>query len=145
MKDMMLQKLLSVSENNHLELIFRLMVGFIMLYHGFNKLQNPMGLVPFLEMKGVPFPVLGAYLAAITEFFGGLALMLGLATRLASLGLAVCMVVAIMTMGGFSAGLNSLSGGLEYQWVLLSVFTYFAVAGSGKTSLDCILARKLIR
>lgn len=128
--------LFKVSDNSNLELIFRLMVGFIMLYHGFHKLMNPMGLVPFLEMKGIPFPVLSAILAAITEFFGGLALMLGLATRLAALGLAVCMVVAIITMGGFSAGLNSLNGGLEYQWTLLSVFAFFVFSGAGKASLD---------
>ncbi|OIQ26387.1 DoxX family protein [uncultured Vibrio sp.] len=135
--------LFSGSNNGRLELIFRLAFGFIMAYHGFHKVMNPMGLVPFLEMKSIPFPVLSAYLAAYTEFLGGIALMLGLMTRLASLGLAVCMAVAIVSLGGFSAGLNSLSGGLEYQWTLLSVFTYFVCAGSGKASLDSVVYKQL--
>ncbi|MGF1702168.1 DoxX family protein [Photobacterium makurazakiensis] len=143
MLPLQLKPIFKVSENNHFELIFRLMVGFIMLYHGYHKVINPMGLVPFLEMKEIPFPVLSAYLAAYTEFFGGLALMLGLVTRLAALGLASCMIIAIITMGGFSAGLNSMNGGLEYQWTLLSIFTFFVFAGSGKTSIDNLIWQKI--
>ncbi|GAM74073.1 membrane protein [Vibrio ishigakensis] len=135
--------LLATSENGKLELIFRLMFGFIMAYHGFGKVMNPTALVPFLEANSIPFPLLGAYLAAYTEFLGGIALMLGLVTRLASLGLLVCMTVAIITLGGFSAGLNSLQGGLEYQWCLFSIFLYFTIAGAGKCSFDSALKQKL--
>ncbi|GAL31563.1 membrane protein distant similarity to thiosulphate:quinone oxidoreductase DoxD [Vibrio maritimus] len=144
MLDQIVPKLIATSENGKIELILRVMVGFIMTYHGFGKVLNPAGLVPFLEANAVPFPLLGAYLAAYTEFLGGLALMFGLATRLASLGLLVCMSVAIYTLGGIAAGLHSLHGGLEYQWTLFSVFLYFTLAGAGKCSLDAVLESKCI-
>lgn len=47
---------------------------------------------------GLPFPTLMAYLAAYTEFFGALALLVGLATRWVSIPLMVTMVVAAVTV-----------------------------------------------
>ncbi len=47
-----------------------------------------------LESNQMPQPVLGAWLAAITEFVGGILLVLGLFTRVWGLGLAVAMGMA---------------------------------------------------
>jgi len=51
----------------------------------------------FGEMLGLPLPELMALLAGTTEFFGGIALLLGLATRWFALPLMITMIVAAVT------------------------------------------------
>lgn len=73
-------------------LIFRLVVGFAFILHGMSKIQNPMHWMD--KMPGAPPGFLQA-LAAISEFGGGIALILGLLTPLAALGIACTMAYAL--------------------------------------------------
>src|SRR5687768_12923680 len=71
-------------------LLLRLVAGLAFMFHGYGKIQNPTGWMgPNANVPGV----LQA-LAAISEFGGGLAWMLGALTPLASFGLACTMAVA---------------------------------------------------
>ena len=75
-------------------LLLRLVTGAAFMFHGWYKLQSPGG--PFGWM-GAETPVPGFLqgLAVFAELGGGLALIVGLATPLASLGIACTMIVAL--------------------------------------------------
>src|SRR5215813_3870147 len=79
-------------------LIGRVLVGFIMLAHGWQKLTD-VGPAKFgtstLDPAGVPFPATMGYVVTFTEIVGGLLLIAGLLTRLAAIALTVDLVMAI--------------------------------------------------
>jgi putative oxidoreductase len=117
-------------------LLLRLVVGAAFLFHGWPKIQKPLDWIPY--ETAIP-GVLQAG-AAVAEFFGGAALILGLLTRLAALGLAITMAVA--------AGLH-ISNGDPFvsmsppSWELAAVYLagslLFLLAGAGRFSLDALL------
>ncbi len=93
-----------------------------------------MGFTGYLTKLGIPFPALNAYLAAMTEFFGGFALLLGAFARWASLPLIFTMLVAIATATGPN-GFNIVNGGFEYNFVLIAALAAIFLMGPGKWSL----------
>lgn len=125
-------------------LIVRLVFGLGLLLHGLQKIQSPGG--PMGWMKP-PAPVPGVFqgLATLSEFGGGLALILGLLTPLAALGIAFTMLVATYTvhfkMGGpfvGAPGKPSFESSADYLAVaLLMLFT-----GPGDLSLDALIFSK---
>ena len=116
-------------------LILRLVAGLAFMYHGYGKIQNPFG---WMGPKAA-IPGIFQALAAISEFGGGLAWMLGLLTPLASFGLACTMTVAVYTHA-FVLGDPFVSKGSSGAYELASVYLCVAVlllfAGPGRFSLD---------
>jgi putative oxidoreductase len=116
-------------------LLVRLICGIAFILHGMGKIQNPM------QWMGSDSPVPGALqlLAAVSEFGGGIALILGLLTRLAAFGIACTMVVAVI-MHVFIKGdpFVSQTGGGSYELaaVFLSIALLILVGGPGRFSLD---------
>ncbi|MBI2340832.1 MAG: DoxX family protein [Deltaproteobacteria bacterium] len=78
-------------------LAIRLYWGFQFFQAGKGKLADIPKVVGFFTDLGIPFPTVNAYLAAGTECFGGLLLLFGFASRLASIPLAFTMCVAYAT------------------------------------------------
>ena len=116
-------------------LILRLVVGVAFMYHGYGKIQNPFGWMgPNAGISGV-FQAL----AAVSEFGGGIAWILGLLTPLASLGLACTMAVAVwMHAAVLRDPFVALKGGPSYELaaVYLCVAALLLLAGPGAFSLD---------
>lgn len=117
----------------------RIVVGVAMMLHGWGKIQSPMSWMG----PEAPVPGLLQALAAISEFGGGLAWVLGLLTPLASLGVMFTMAVATffhMSKGDPFVG----SGGPSYELALV----YFAFSlvmlfvGPGKYSADRLICKK---
>lgn len=115
-------------------LCLRVVAGLALMFHGWNKIQNPMGWMG--SDSGVP-AVLQAC-AAVAEFGGGLAFILGLLTPLACLGV-LCVMSAAMGMVHFPKGDEFVGPpGKSYELAAM----YFTVAlsllftGPGKFSLD---------
>ncbi|WP_095499160.1 DoxX family protein [Paraferrimonas haliotis] len=83
-------------------LALRLYLAPVMIQAGYNKLSNFSDTAAWFGNPdwglGLPFPELMTALAAGTEFFGGILLILGLATRLISIPLAVTMLVAAFSV-----------------------------------------------
>lgn len=118
----------------------RITVGLIFIGTGWGKLHNLPDVTAFFTDLHIPAPGFNARLTAATELFGGLAVLLGLGTRLAALPLAFTMVIAIVTAKrGEITGLTSLVG-LE-EWSYLVLFIWLAVAGAGPLALDRLLSR----
>src|SRR5687767_250152 len=74
-------------------LVLRVVAGLAFMFHGYGKIQNPFGWMG----PNATIPGIFQALAAISEFGGGLAWILGLVTPLASFGLACTMTVAVWT------------------------------------------------
>lgn len=126
-------------------LAVRLFWGWHFFQAGKGKLLNLERTTKFFESLGVPFPELSTLLAASTECFGGLLLLVGLCSRLAAIPLIFTMVVAFMT-----AHYEALSNVVADTATFLkqAPFTYlFAsllilVFGPGKYSIDGLIAAR---
>lgn len=123
------------------ETVARVAVGAFLVPHGAQKLFGWFGGYG-LEATGQFFQTqLGfsnGYLAALTagslEFFGGIALALGLFTRFAALSIAIFLAVA--SNAHFGAGFFWTDGGWEYPVLWAIVALSFITKGGGRYSLD---------
>jgi putative oxidoreductase len=117
-------------------------VGLIMVAHGWGKLTALKPTVEAFTSMGIPAPEVSAYLAIAGELFGGLGLAFGLFTPVAALGVACVMIVAI-TQVHWPNGLMAQNGGFEYPLTLLVVAIYYVAHGAGPFSVDAAIARRL--
>jgi putative oxidoreductase len=121
-------------------LIARIVVGYTFMLTGWGKLANLPMIVENFKSWGIPFPEFMTPFVASWEFFGGLGLILGLMTRICSGALAVVMVVAIISAK--LADIDSLETLLGFEEVTyFAVFTWLAINGGGKTSIDFFLEK----
>jgi len=99
-------------------LVMRLVLGAIMIAHGFHKVFG--GFHHHMEMVGsLGLPRWLAFLSAGTEFFGGIAIVLGLFTRFFSLAIVIEMAVAIWKVH-FKNGLTG-TGGFEFPLAVATI------------------------
>ena len=133
--------------------ILRVLLGAVFFSHGLQKVRGWFGgqglsatadfLTPHLHI-----PILSAFLSIATEFIGSIALITGCFTRLAALGIATLMLVAIATvqwehgifMNWFGARKG---GGIDYPVLAIGIALALFIKGGGKWALDIGLARLL--
>ncbi|MGE6649605.1 DoxX family protein [Shewanella colwelliana] len=144
-----LNKLL-VSNAGLAGLILRAPIGLILAAHGAQKLfawfggYGLEGTGQWMASIGMTPGYLMALLAGSAEFFGGLALVLGLVTRPAAVVAAFTMLVAIFAVH-IGNGLFMSNNGYEYALTLLVALVAVTVQGGGTFSLDNLIAKKLNR
>jgi putative oxidoreductase len=109
-------------------LLLRIVLGIIMIYHGWPKLTNLAGTIDGMAGMGVPAPAVAAIFATVAEFVGGWLMLLGAFTDIAGLMFAIDMLGAI-TFVHAKNGFSVAKGGVE--WPLLLVATALAIALSG--------------
>jgi len=129
-------------------LALRIPAAIIFIAHGAQKLfawfggyglegtgqwMSSIGLEPGYQM---------ALIAGSAEFFGGIALLIGLMVRPAALVLAVTMLVAIYSVH-FVNGLFMSANGYEFGLALLAISVSLVISGAGKFSVDNLLKKKL--
>ena len=122
--------------------VLRVVLGITFIMHGGQKLfvYGLGGVAGSFAQMGIPAAnVMGPFVAFV-EFFGGIAIALGLLTRLAALGLAATMVVAILTVHLKAGFFNP--GGIEFPLSLLGTAITLAITGAGTFSLDAVLAKR---
>ena len=122
--------------------LVRIITGVIFIAHGYVKFfgMGIEGTTGFFAQIGVPAPSLMAPFVATLEVAGGIALVIGLLTRLAALGLAINMLVAIVLVrlkGGFFA-----PNGAEFEILLCIACVALVIAGAGALSVDEGIARR---
>ena len=115
-------------------LIVRVVLGIIMLYHGWPKVTNLGGTIEGFTGMGIPLPALAATFATVAEVGGGLLLLLGVLTDVAGLLVTIDMLGAITFVhakNGFAVN----DGGFEWPLALLAMGLGIALAGPGRYSV----------
>lgn len=115
-------------------LLLRLVAGYAMILHGWGKIQSPMSWMgPDATVPGI-FQLL----AALSEFGGGIAWVIGLVTPLASFGMLCTMVVATHMHAVVNGDPFVGKGGPSYELALLYlvISVVFIAVGPGKFSTD---------
>jgi len=129
-------------------LALRIPVGIIFAAHGAQKLfgwfggYGLEGTGKWMASIGIEPGLLMAALAGGAEFFGGLALLLGLLVRPAAAVLGFTMLVAIFSVH-IGNGLFMSNNGIEFGLALLAVTVSLLVSGAGRVSVDAMLAERL--
>jgi len=145
MNSRLLNRLIS-TEPGLAPLIVRVPLGIIFLAHGAQKLfgwfggYGLAGTAQWMDSIGLHPGTVLALLAGGAEFFGGLALLLGLLVRPASVALGFTMLVAIFSVH-IVKGLFLSNGGFEFGLALLASTIALFISGAGRLSLDGALAR----
>lgn len=122
--------------------ILRIAVGVIFVAHGSQKLflLGIPAIAAGFAQNGIPLASFMAPLITFVELLGGIALVAGLLTRLAALGIAFTMIGAMSFVhikGGFF-----LPAGIEYTVVLLSASIALILMGPGPFSVDARIAHR---
>jgi len=140
-------------------ILMRLMVGGVFLSEGIQKFLEPAtrGAGRF-EKIGIPWPEVCGPFVGLIEIVCGVLLLVGLATRLASLPLIITMLVAIVStkipilLGhgywGFnlrelsSYGFWSMAHESRNDFAMLMGSAFLLIVGAGPWSLDATIARQ---
>jgi putative oxidoreductase len=129
--------------------IVRIVLGVVFFAHGAQMalgwfggagLQSTVRI--FREQLRIPAPL--AVLSVAAEFLGGLGLIVGLLSRIAALGIAVVMIVALFAVhrkfGFFMNWYGEKQGhGIEYHILVLALALTVMIKGAGALSLDQVL------
>ena len=119
--------------------ILRLVLGVTFLIHGAAKVQGGIeNTVGFFESLG--FPGFSAYIVALVELVGGLAMLLGVGTRVVSILFAIVLAVAVVKVklaGGFLG--NGQMAGFELDLALLAMSLFLAITNKSLFALDNVI------
>ena len=123
-------------------LVLRVIIGIVFAAHGAQKLFvfGFAGVSGAFAQMGAPLPEITGPLIGFIELLGGLALVAGLLTRLAAVGLVLDMLGAIVLVhapAGFFA-----PKGVEFVLTLCAGAATLALTGAGRFSLDHLIASR---
>jgi putative oxidoreductase len=127
-------------------LIIRLALAAVFIFHGAQKIFGAFGgpgiegFSGALESMKVPMPRLSAWLAAVSEFGGGIILLIGTGTRIAVIPMIFTMLVAIVKVHSKAFSLEQ--GGMEYALTLGCVLLGLLLLGPGRITLGRLLGAK---
>ncbi len=121
-------------------LILRIALAIVFIYHGYGKL---FGGQPGMEMftgmvgkLGFPLPGLFAYAAALTEFVGGILMLLGVFTGVVGVLMAIVMFVALAFVKKFALP------AADADLALMAMAIAVALMGPGRYSLAAMMRKK---
>ncbi|WP_448204001.1 DoxX family protein [Azospirillum sp. sgz302134] len=135
----------AIGSQDLLLLVARLLIGAIFVQSGFGKLMNLGGFAGSLASQGLPAPTLLAALGGAVEFFGGLAVVLGLWTRLAAAAVIVFTIMATLIAHRYWELPPEAQPMQRIQFMknvaIIGGFFALVAAGAGRFSLDGLRRR----
>jgi putative oxidoreductase len=129
-------------------LVIRIALGIIFIAHGSQKLfgafggHGMSGTVGMMQSLGVHPAVFFAWIVTLVEFLGGIGILIGLLTSIASLLIAIDMVVAIATVHGKNGFFLGQPPGYEYNIALIAMAVALILSGAGALSVDRLIGWK---
>lgn len=145
-------KFLLKTNNSFAPTLARLTLGIVFFPHGAQKVLGWFGGYGFNSTMHaftgqMHIPVVFAFLAIMAEFLGSLGLITGFLSRIAALGIATNMVVAIALIhhvNGFFMNWygNQKGEGIEYHLLVLGLALIVMIYGAGKASVDNMIASR---
>ena len=126
--------------------VLRVVLGVIFIAHGAPKLLGGVGgLAGLLDGLGFPAPFAWAWWVTVLEFFGGLALLVGLLVTPIALLLCIEMAVGIVLVhaaeGWYVIGPGT--GGVEFNLLLIASLLALVFAGPGLAAVDRLRGREV--
>lgn len=123
-------------------LVLRVATGAVFAMHGYQKFSGGLeGVTGFLTSLGFPIPAVFAVILIAVELVGGIALILGVATRLAAKLSAIVAIVALFTVHA-SKGFFISDGGYEFIMLLFAASVSLMITGPGRWALDDLLRKQ---
>ena len=123
--------------------LMRVVIGYIMLMHGWGKINaGAAGITAYMAKNGLEPGAAFAYAAMFLETVGAVCIILGLFTRFFAAAMAIEMAIAFIFVHGpkgFAAG----QGGFEYVLLLGIVLFVIAIRGGGPYSADRVIGKEL--
>jgi putative oxidoreductase len=118
-------------------------LGLVFLMHGGQKLfvSGISGTAGFMESVGMPLPAVSAVVATLLELVGGLAILLGVGTRVAAFLLAAEMLVAMLVVHARSGFF--LPNGVEFVLTLIGGTVALARLGPGPLSVEAAVGQPM--
>ena len=121
-------------------LVARVTVGCVFATTGWGKLHDLRKIIDYFTELGIPYPQYQAPFESANELVCGLLVLVGLATRVASIPLMIVMLVAIRTAQWENVdSLAALLGLVE--WAYIAIFAWLAISGPGPVSIDALISR----
>jgi len=117
-------------------MLLRFVLGATFFLHGLAKFQGGLENTT-LYFESVGLPGFSGHVVAWIELVGGVALMVGLATRFVSLLFAIIMIIAIIMVKGTLGYIN----GFEFDFLLLVISISLMITGSNLFSIDSVLEK----
>jgi len=108
----------------------RILAGLTLLLHGLPKITNISGVQSFFPNLGLP-PEL-AIPVTLLEVIGGLALLFGILTRIAS-GLIIIEMIGAVVVAKLSKGFV---GGYELELLIVAICISLFISGPGRISIE---------
>ena len=122
-------------------LLMRIYFGYFWIETGWGKIQNLDAFTHHFVEWGIPYPHFSAVLSGYTEWLGGILIMFGLLTRIASIPLMINMLVAIVQVKW--AKVTSIADFVEMDEALyMFIFFWLLMAGPGRVSIDHLISRR---
>ena len=133
-------KTISYNKSDIALLILRVGIGFLFILHGYPKIMGGIEKWTSLGAYGMGaigiyyFPAFWGFMAAFSEFVGGIMILLGLYIRYFSMLLFITMLVAISTHFAAGDGIGGASHAIESAIIFLCLF--FSGAGNYSLKID---------
>jgi putative oxidoreductase len=126
-------------------LIGRILLGWIFVRSGYGKLFDIPGVAATFPPRGIP--AFMAYISVPVEFFGGLALIFGLATRYVVMVMVVFMLVATFSTHRYweltdAAARRAQDSNFYKNMAMLGGFFFVFICGAGRLSFDGWLRKR---
>jgi putative oxidoreductase len=116
--------------------ILRISLGIILIVKGVTLIEQRETIVSILQNNNNPFlTFVGAHYVIIAHIFGGLALVIGLLTRLTA-ALEIPILIGAMLILNISQSYSLIHSGFEFTILVFLLLVIFLIYGPGPLSID---------